>query len=367
MSSSEPIRILHVVQRMEAAGVQSFLMNIYRNIDREKYQFDFLTHYSEKQFYDDEILKLGGKIYRLTVREDHNLLKYMKDLNRFFNEHMEYQIVHGHMDSLGVFYLEAAKLHKVPCRIAHAHTVIIGGDYKKRLRNLFNRAFKLNATLLLACSPEAGEYMFRKSKFNVMKNPIDIKRFSYNESVRKQVREELQITDQIVIGHVGRFAKAKNHEFLLNVFQNILLMEPNAVLLLVGQGEMEANIHEKASDLGIEQNIIYLGVRQDVWRIYQAMDAFVFPSIFEGLGIVAIEAQSAGLPTLCSDRIPALARATDLFNSLSLEESAAAWAEAVLAVIKDTVRTDQTEALTTAGYDVKSVAQELVDMYTNKR
>lgn len=175
----EPIRILHVVQRMEAAGLQSFIMNIYRTIDRSQVQFDFLMHYEEHQFYDDEIERLGGRIYRLSMREDQNPIKYLKELKKFFREHQEYEIVHGHLDSLGFFYLGAAKSSGIANRIAHAHNVIIGGDLKKRLRNFINKGYKVNATCLLACSEDAGRYMFGNFVFKVIHNPIDVQRFAY--------------------------------------------------------------------------------------------------------------------------------------------------------------------------------------------
>ena len=203
---------------MEAAGLQSFIMNIYRTIDRSQMQFDFLTHYKERQFYDDEIERLGGRIYRLSVREDKNPVKYLKELKKFFREHQEYEIVHGHMDSLGLFYLEAAKLSGIDNRIAHAHTVIIGGDLKKRLRNLLNKGYKVNATCLLACSEDAGMYMFGDSDFKVIHNPIDVQRFAYNETVRNIVRAELGVQDKIVIGHVAGYHSTPKPRIPLQIF-----------------------------------------------------------------------------------------------------------------------------------------------------
>lgn len=361
----EPIRILHVVQRMEAAGLQSFIMNIYRTIDRSQVQFDFLTHYKEHQFYDSEIEQLGGKIYRLSVREDKNPVKYLKELKKFFREHQEYKIVHGHMDSLGFFYLGAAKVSGIDNRIAHAHNVIIGGNLKKRLRNLLNKGYKINATCLLACSEEAGRYMFGNSVFKVIHNPIDVQRFAYNKTVRDTVRVELGVQDKIVIGHVGRFSYQKNHEFLLQVFKQITEIENRAVLILVGQGELEQEIRHQAKRLGLEDRVLYLGVRADVERLYQAFDSFVFPSRFEGLGIVAIEAQAAGLPTVCSDRVPQFANATDLFTTLPLSASSREWAETVIDRIKINSRKERSQELMDAGYDVNKVSAELIVLYKN--
>lgn len=358
-----PIRILHVVQRMEAAGVQSFIMNIYRAIDRNKVQFDFLTHYSERQFYDDEIERLGGRIYRLSVREDKDFIKYIRDLKKFFMSHPEYKIVHGHMDSLGFFYLGAAKNAGVPIRIAHAHTLIEGGDLIKRLRHQLNRFYKTNATFLAACSIEAGVYMFGNNTFKVIHNPIEIDKFKYNPSIREQVRKEFNIEESMVIGNVGRFAQSKNHHFLLEVLNKIKYKIPNTKLVLIGNGELMGEIKSYGNKLGLNDAILYLGVRSDVNRIYQAMDAFVFPSKFEGLGIVAIEAQASGLPTICSENVPSSAGVTDLFCQLSLSDKSDVWAEKIISEVQRNERKDQSGKLKKAGYDVRTVSSELISMY----
>ena len=365
MGEKEPVRVLHVVQRMEAAGLQSFIMNIYRELDRTKVQFDFLVHYTERQFYDDEIESMGGRIYRLSIREDKNIIKYFWELHAFFEKHREYKIVHGHMDSLGVFYLAAAKKANIPCRIAHAHTVLIGGGIKRTIRNLLNRQFKRNATLLLACSNMAGEYMFGNSAFHVIHNPIKVNSFKFNPSVRRDVQEELHINNNVVIGHVGRFSFPKNHKFLLDVFEELLKKESTAKLLLIGTGELEGEIRMMIEKRGLNNSVLLGGVRSDINRIYQAMDAFVFPSLYEGLGIVAIEAQAAGLPTICSERIPKLAQVTDLFSALSLDESPEVWAKHILSVLRNT-RNDRSQyyqELINAGYDVSQVKTELLKFY----
>ena len=361
--NQSPIRVLHVVQRMEAAGVQSFIMNIYREIDRNKVQFDFLTHYAERQFYDDEIEKMGGRIYRLTVREDKNLIKYHKDLKAFFASHPEYKIVHGHLDSLGFFYLGAAKKAGVPVRIAHAHTIIEDGNIIKKIRHRLNRLYKTNATFLAACSKEAGIYMFGSNEFKVIHNPIEVDKFTYSPEIRNQVRKELGLEKSIVIGNVGRFVPPKNHIFLLDVFKRVHAKVPSARLVLVGNGELMDEVMTYGNNIGLKDSIVYLGVRSDVNRLYQAMDAFVFPSKYEGLGIVAIEAQASGLPTICSENVPSSAGITELFCQIALTDSSNVWADKIISEIQGTVRRDQSQKLKESGYDVRTVAQELIDMY----
>ena len=361
-----PVRILHVVQRMEAAGVQSLLMNVYRKIDRSKVQFDFLVHYKEHQFFDDEIERLGGRIYRLTVREDKNMIKYLNDLKVFFLNHPEYKIIHGHMDSLGYFYLGAAKKAGIPIRIAHAHNVIKGGNAAKRLRNVLNRFYKTNATILMACSEDAGRYMFGGKKFTVLHNSIDVSEFAYNEQIRASMRRELNVENNFVIGNVGRLAYQKNQKFLFEIFHEILKMNGDARLILVGEGELYEELMDYANQLGIRNRLLYFRARNDVNKLYQAMDAFVFPSVFEGLGIVAIEAQTSGLLTFCSDAVPKEANVTSVYKKVPLIKSAEEWAK----IITDTYnirapRKDLSRNVAAAGYDTKFLAKELQEFYLN--
>lgn len=300
----EPIRVLHILQRMEAGGTQALLMNIYRKIDRTKVQFDFLVVYKEKQFYDDEIESMGGHVYKLSFREDLNLPKFQKDLKDFFKQHHEYQIVHCHAYTIGYFCLKAAKKAGIPVRIAHSHNNETVHDIKYLPKLFMQRLFTLNATDLFACSEEAGKYLFNDKPFQVLKNAIDSQQFVANENTRREVRQELGLENKFVVGHVGRLHPQKNHDFLIDVFAEIKKKKPDAELILVGTGPLEEKVRSKVADMGLTENVQFLGNRKDMNRIYQAMDIFVFPSLFEGLGIVAIEAQAAGVPIVCSEGLP---------------------------------------------------------------
>ena len=303
---NEPIRVLHVVQRMEAAGVQTLLMNIYRNIDRNKVQFDFLVHYTEPQFYDEEIKKMGGKLYKLSVREDYNFLKYKHDLDLFYKEHKEYKIVHGHMNSLGAIYLNAAEKASVPVRIAHAHSnkTIYRIAIIKYLKIFITEQYANHATDLFACSEDAGKYMFRDKPFTVINNAIDSDLFKAEPEIRDKIRNDLRLNNNFIIGHVGRFHPQKNQLFLIDIFYEIKKIRSNAKLILVGSGENEIEIRSKITKLELEKDILFLGNRSDMNIVYQSFDVFAFPSIHEGLGIAAIEAQAAGIPTVCTDTLP---------------------------------------------------------------
>lgn len=279
---NEPIRVLHIVPNMQAGGLETLIMNIYRNIDRTKVQFDFLVHYTGNYFYDDEIRSLGGRIYKLSVRDDNNFIKYLKDLDAFFKKHPEYKIVHGHMESLGQFYFKAAKKDGVPVRVAHSHNSATENTFKGKIKGLLLKRYKVFATDYFACSQKAGEFMFANKKFTVLKNAIIVNNFIYNENERNRLRKELGIEGKIVIGHAGRFCEQKNHKFLIDVFKKIADLENNAVLLLIGAGETFEKVKEQVCEYGLEERVIFLGVRKDIASLYQAMDCFVFPSLFEG-------------------------------------------------------------------------------------
>lgn len=360
----EPIRVLHILQRMEAAGVQTFLMNLYRCIDRTKVQFDFLVHYTEKQFFDDEIEKLGGRIYRFSVREDYDFLKYYKELQYFFKQHSEYKIVHGHMHSLGSIYLHVAKINKIPVRIAHSHTNSTQNDWKKYIKILMNRMYAYNANKLYACSRTAGEYMFRNRAFEIINNAIITDKFIFEDKKRKAKRRELNIEDRFVIGCVGRFEKQKNQVFSLAIFEKVLLKVPKAILLFVGTGSMYEEIEELVREKGLFEKVVFLGNRRDVADLYQAMDVFLMPSLFEGLGIVGIEAQASGTPIVCTDSLPEEIDVTPLVHRVSLSKMPEYWAQQVVyASANKLAHCDMKEYIVKANYDMSRIAKEMERFY----
>ncbi|MBR3910051.1 MAG: glycosyltransferase, partial [Anaerotignum sp.] len=271
----EPIRVLHILQRMEPAGVQTLLMSIYRQIDRSKVQFDFLVHYETPQFFDDEVEKLGGHVYRLSFREDFNVIKYIKDLKGFFKEHTEYRIVHGHMHTLGAIYLRIAKKNNIPVRIAHSHTNNTQNDFKKYLKKFMNSLYGKYATDLMACSVDAGKYMFGSKEFMVVNNAIDSERFVFSVKSRNAKRKELGIESNLVVGNVGRFEIQKNQKFTLDVFEQLYHIRNDAKLLLIGTGSMENEIKEKVKSKQMEDAVMFLGNRRDVAELYHAMDVFL--------------------------------------------------------------------------------------------
>mgnify|MGYP004467226021 CR=1 FL=1 len=363
----EPIRVLHILQRMEAGGTQALLMNIYRKIDRTKVQFDFLVVYKEKQFYDNEIEEMGGHVYKLSFREDLNFLKFKKNLADFFRQHQEYRIVHCHAYTIGYFCLRAAKTAGVPVRIAHSHNNETVHDFKYLPKVFMQRLFAKNATDLFACSGEAGKYLFKDRPFLVLRNAIDTRKFIAEDVVRKESRKELGMEDRFVVGHVGRLHPQKNHDFLLDVFEKIKKEKPEAELILVGTGPMEANIRKKAERKDLSGSVHFLGNRKDMSRVYQAMDVFVFPSLFEGLGIAAIEAQTAGVPVVCSEGLPPETGITPLYRQMMLSDGAEKWADAVLEAARNPeAHTNMRQHVIDAGFDATETAGYMEKFYLSK-
>lgn len=358
----EPIRILHIVPNMQQGGIENFLMNIYRNIDRNKIQFDFLVHYQKKFTFDDEIERLGGKIYRCSFREDNNFLKYYKDLNRFFKEHTEYKIVHAHMASLAYIYLGLAKKYGINIRIIHSH----GTSHLKNLKGyakyfLFKLA-DINANIRWSCSTEAGKYLFRKKKFEVIPNAIDMERFKYNEEIRNDKRKEMGLEDKFVIGNIGRFNLQKNHEFIIDVFYELQKENKNAVLMLIGTGELEEKIKQKVSNLKIEDKVLFMGNINNVEEMYQVMDIFIMPSLFEGLPVTGVEAQVSGLYCLFADTITREVQISNNCKFIPLQESKQIWKKEIISNNSNN-REQSYENIKESIFNIKKLSKELEKKY----
>lgn len=355
------IRILHIVSNMQQGGIENFIMNIYRNIDRNKIQFDFLVHYKKRFYFDDEIEKMGGKIYRLSFMEDKNIFKYIHQLNIFFKNHMEYKVVHAHMGSLGGIYLNIAKKYNIPIRIAHSHGASHLNTLKGYIKYFMNKRFKYVANIYWACSTEAGVYMFgNKKKFEIIPNAINMEDFIFNIDIRNKVRKELNISDEIVIGNVGRFNLQKNHLFLLDIFSEIHKINPNTLLLLVGNGELEKDIKEKINSLKLFNNVKLLGIRSDVNRIYQAMDLFLMPSLFEGLPLTGVEAQTSKLRCFFSDVITKEVAITDNVMFIPLKLTAEEWAKIIL---NNVLYDRETIEIKNKRFDIIKLSKEIQEKY----
>jgi len=357
----EPIRVLHVVRKLEQGGIQNFLMNVYRNINRGEIQFDFLV--SDKGVFEDEIEKMGGKIYQIPYITDIGKKKYQKKLREFLQGHEEYKIIHSHLNQISNVVLEVAREVNIPIRIAHAHTMNNTNNFIiKAYKKILQRKICSNATHLFACSKEAAKWMFKRNseKAIVIHNGIEIEKFVFSEQKRSEIRKQYNIDeDATVIGHIGRFSKVKNQEFLLEVFYEYKKINPHSLLFLVGDGETKEEIMKKANEMNIIDGVKFVGNKEDVQNYYSAFDIFVFPSLFEGLGIALIEAQTNGLKCIASDTIPKEVNVTKNVKFMSLNKSPKEWANSIKIEDRKNINLKFMK-----NYDIKHVSKELEKFYT---
>lgn len=364
---SFPIRVLHAVVNMNRGGAETLIMNLYRNLDRSKVQFDFLT--SKEGVLDAEILELGGRIHRIPYITDIGHFEYINSLNNFFILHNDYKIVHSHMDKMSGFVLRAAKRAGVPIRIAHSHSTKSEGGIAARLYKWYAGLFIQScATNFVACSDRASKWLFKTTsrKSVIVKNGIDLKKFAFSDIVRNKVRKNLDIDQEsTVVGHVGRFCHAKNHRFLIDIFDKYAKFNSNSVLILAGDGPLRAEIQHRVAELDLVDKVKFLGVRNDIDSLLQAFDIFVFPSLYEGLPVTLIEAQGAGVPCVISDRITKeVDLGVDLIGYLPLNDTRV-WVEKIKTALNRISTKSTTVVLRKKGYDIQHVSEWVQNFYLN--
>lgn len=362
-----PIRVLQVFAKMNRGGAETMIMNLYRHIDRTKIQFDFIVHTEEKCDFDNEIISLGGKIYRFPQYKGINHFQYKKKWINFFSENQEYKIVHGHVRSTGSIYLKIAKKFGNKT-IVHSHSTSSGRGLKSIIKNILQYPIRYIPDYYFACSRQAGEWLFGKkvcnsNKFFIMNNAIDVNKYAFNEKIRTIKRKELDVDQNFVIGHVGRFEAMKNHIFLIEIFKKFHQQNSNSILLLIGDGDMRRLIEKKVTEYGLNKHVIFTGVRSDVPDLLQAIDVFVFPSLYEGLGISVIEAQATGMYCIVSEKIPSEAYVTRLVKTLSLRKTAELWADEIFNLSECIERKDMSETITNAGYNITTVKNWIENFY----
>lgn len=358
----KPIRIAQVMGKWVGGGVEAVVMNYYRNIDKTKVQFDFIFDDDSNDIPYDEIKELGGKV--ILIPPYQKVIKYHKELKRVLKEG-NYKIVHSHINVLSVFSLYAAKKANIPVRIAHSHSTTNKSEKKKNLLKQVLRPFsKIFATHYFACTEHAGVWMFgEKEDIYILNNAIDLEQFKYSKKSRNEIRKEFNINeDTLVIGHIGRFVNVKNHDFILDLFKNLQDKEPNSVLLLVGQGQLMDKIKEKTKELNLEDKVIFAGQRNDINKFYQAFDVFLFPSLYEGFGMVLIEAQTSGLYSIASKFVPSIAKATENVEFLDLNDPLDKWTNIILDN-RNNKRKNYIEQIKRHGYDITTEAKKLEDKY----
>ena len=361
-----PIRIAQVGAGVFEWGVRSVVLNYYKHIDRNVVQFDFFLSSQEAQELENTISDLGGRIFVVPVY--YRKLPSYKVLYKHFLVN-KYSIVHSHINTMSFVPLSAAYFAGVPVRIAHNHNTAGHDSFKNNVvKNLLRPISRVFPTHLCACSEYAGRWLFgnnaaRSGKIKIWPNAIELSRFAYNEAVRQDMRHKLNLDGKFVVGHAGRFMTQKNHSFLIDVFAEIHRLRNNSVLLLCGSGPLMNDIKAKVHQLGLNDCVIFAGNVSDVERYYQAMDVFVFPSLYEGLPVVGSEVQVSGLPFLCADTVTSETKFCDNLHFLSLKKSPAEWAQEALSISEGHIRLDMSAYARNAGFDIHEQARKLTNWY----
>lgn len=367
MEQKQPIRVAQIVGKWVGGGLEAFLMNYYRNIDKEQIQFDFIADNDSLNLIPkDEIEALGGKV--IEVPPYQHVFSYIKELKNIFKEN-NYLIVHSNINALSVFPLYAAKKAGVPIRIAHSHSTTNKKEWKKNLLKCVLRPFaKVYANEYFCCSEHAGRWLFgdklfESGKVHIINNAIDVNKFSYNEDVRNKIQKELNIENKIVIGHIGRFVAQKNHEKVIDIFNDFHKNNKNSILLLIGDGPLKDDIKQKVIKLQLEDNVLFLGQKENINEYYQAMDLFLFPSLYEGFGMVMIEAECSNLPCVASTEVPKIVKINENVSFVNLFQDLDVWTSNITDVLMKTTRKDKSTEISKAGYSIQDETEKLLTLY----
>ena len=369
-----PKRVLHVIGGMDRGGAESLLMNIYRNIDRERFQFDFLVHEERKCDFDDEIEQMGGRFYRLPRFCGCNYFQYANRCHAFFEAHQGYCAVHVHIGSSAALVIRAAKRYGLYC-IAHSHNTNPPMSMLQMGFKFFSWPTRYLSDCYLACSYQAGADRFGSEvvegkRFAVLNNGIELSKYRFDEKTRSEYRNKLGLgKSDRALCHIGRFAQEKNHRFLMESFALAAELDPSLRLFLIGRGPLEKEVASQVASLGIKDHVVFLGVRDDVPALLSGMDGFVFPSTWEGLGIAALEAQASGLPCLLSPELPEIAFCTPEAKRMLTLDNPSIWAEEMLLLptCQYAERINGVDYVRESGFDVSETVSMLETLYSEHR
>lgn len=360
------IRILHVFGKLNMGGAETMIMNVYRKIDKNKIQFDFVKHSNEKCEYEEEIIKMGGRIFAVPRYKLYNHFNYIKAWNNLIGEHKEWKIIHCHIRSTASIILKIAQKFGLKT-ICHSHSTSNGKGIKSLVKKMLQLKIPKYSDYLFACSQESAVWLYGKKMANsnrciVINNAIDTTKYRYNKQIRKKIRSEFKLEGKIVLGQVGRMEYVKNQEFSLKLLKYILKSNKDYMLLLVGEGSMKKYIVEESKELGIENNVIFLKNRVDVNELMQAMDVYLMPSLWEGLSLALIEAQASCLPCIISDNITAGIIDCDLVKRLPLKADMKEWVDSINNKLK-IERIDKSDLLKASKFDIETNVKYLEEFY----
>ena len=364
---NEILHVLHVFGKLNRGGAESRVMDLYRNVDRTKVQFDFMQHTTRVCDFQPEIEQLGGKVYHVPPFRFWNYFSYCKAWKQFIREHPEIRIVHGHMTSTASIYLPI--VHKKGVfTIAHSRNAGVDKGIKGKLTKFLRRNLTEKCDRCFACSKLAGEAVFGKEAMEqgnvtIIPNAIDAARFTFDPEVRKQKREELHIQpEEFLIGEVGRFDPQKNQKYAVEILAECRKKNFPAKLILIGEGPLMETVRQQVEELQLQEYVIFTGLQKNVVPFYQAMDFFLLPSFYEGLPGVAVEAQASGLRGILSDAITTETAMTSLMEFRNVQEPAEVWADRIMAC-GHYERQNTLKEMQEAGFDVKNLAKRLQDFY----
>lgn len=365
------MRVLHMIGSLGIGGSQAFIMAIYRKIDRSKIQFDFIIDHPEGVHHVDEIEKLGGKVYTFKNFKGYNFISVRKEWDDFFSSHPEYKILHCHTRSYASIFIPIAKKHGLKV-IIHSHSDSNGSGLVSLYKDLLQFPLRFQADYYMACSKKAGEWLFGKkicssNKFFIAKNAIDIERFLFSKENRNKIRKQYNIEDKFVLGFLARVSTEKNPLFAIEVMKELLNYKPDSIFLFVGDGELLVKTKEKTYELGIVDKVIFTGALSNVGELLSAMDYYILPSAWEGLGISLIEAQTSGIKCICSSAIPSEAFIIDEnIKKLDVDAGANAWAKEIANT--DLCDRENTESVPNrikkSGFDIENNSKYFSDFYS---
>lgn len=370
------LKVLFFIDRLLWGGIQGLVYDILKHNDNQRMKIDILNLDDGKEYPLTNTLKeMGINVYQLKntwIRTLFDFPNYFEQIDKFFAAHHDYDVVHMHSSSKNYYILKAAKKYGIPVRVAHAHSTgfMSHNPVSILVGNLMKYPLKHCATHRCGCSQMACEWLFGKSSVEqgnaiVIPNAIYSASFLYNEKIRNEVRKEFQLENKFVIGNVGRMERPKNHDFLIDIFTEITKVKKDAFLLLIGTGSLQTNIKQKVSTLGLTDKVRFLGFRNDCNRIMQAMDSFVFPSLFEGLSVVLIEAQASGLPVFVSDSTTRDVSYSPEIKFMSLQQPAELWADTIVKK-GQIIRKDMSEEIKKAGFEIQNMIDNFYRMYTSQ-
>ncbi|SHE81186.1 Glycosyltransferase involved in cell wall bisynthesis [Bacteroides luti] len=363
------LTVLHILDSMNRGGIESFIMNLYRSIDRTKVRFVFLLQ-NKSNSHRQEIEELGGQIYTIPARRN-SIIEYHRNLNDFFKKNAkDISVVHQHASSLScidpLFY---AKKYGIKIRILHSHNTSISASKLHYLLHWFNKfRVKPLATHYFACSELAKEWMFNytgvEGKVIVVNNGIILENFAFDENVRNAKRNELGLEkDNLVVGHIGNISKVKNQIFLVDILKALVNKSDRYRLMLIGDGVGRKALLDKINDLNLNQYVLFLGLRDDTNELLQAMDCFVFPSLFEGLPVALVEAQTAGLLVVESDSISIMSKLLETTILLPLDKGDFYWANIINEKLRSFIRVNVRNIIQSKGFDMTNIAEKLLSIY----